>query len=167
MSSTLDLNKAVVESPQPVLSKKGRPKATKGKKKVLGVKATGGRGKRHNPQRKEVRAGIQFPITRIHRALKSVDRVTKVATLGAVYLGAVLEYLTAEVCELAGKACQDNHKKRITPRHIQLAIKTDEELNRLTKRVTVAEGGVVPYIHKVLLPKKGKADETEESNEEN
>lgn len=67
---------------------------------------------------------------------------------------AQLKYLCAEILELAGNACRDNKKKRITPRHIQLAIRNDEELNKLLQGVTIAEGGVLPNIHAVLLPKK-------------
>jgi len=71
-----------------------------------------------------------------------------------VYLAAVLEYLCAEILELAGNAARDNKKSRIIPRHITLAVKNDEELNKLLGNVTIASGGVLPNIHAVLLPKK-------------
>ena len=59
--------------------------------------------------------------------------------------------------ELAGNASRDNKKSRIIPRHIQLAIRNDEELGKLLAGVTIAYGGVLPNIHSVLLPKKSAA----------
>jgi histone H2A len=86
---------------------------------------------------------------------------TRVGAGAPVYLAAVLEYLAAEILELAGNAARDNKKTRIVPRHIQLAVRNDEELSKLLSGVTIAAGGVLPNIHSVLLPKKTSKAEKE------
>ena len=100
-----------------------------------------GRGKGKSAKKGSVsrssKAGLQFPVGRVARYLKAGKYATRVGAGAPVYLAAVLEYLM-----------------RIVPRHIQLAIRNDEELSKLLGMVTIAAGGVLPNIHSVLLPKK-------------
>ena len=118
-------------------------------------KGKGGRGKKGGKSTsRSAKAGLQFPVGRIARFLKQGRYSARVGGGAPVYMGAVLEYLAAEILELAGNAARDNKKARIIPRHVQLAIRNDEELNKLLGGVTIAAGGVLPNIHAVLLPKK-------------
>ena len=117
-----------------------------GKKEVTKVKS----------KTRSARAGLQFPVGRVHRLLRKGNYAQRIGAGAPVYLSAVLEYLSAEVLELAGNAARDNKKSRIIPRHLQLVIKNDEELNKLLGGVTIAQGGVLPNIQAVLLPKKTK-----------
>jgi histone H2A len=122
-----------------------------------GGKGKGGRGaSTGKKQSSSSKAGLQFPVARIGRYLKRGKYATRVGAGAPVYLASVLEYLTAEILELAGNAARDNKKSRIVPRHIQLAVRNDEELNKLLGGVTISQGGVLPNIHSVLLPKKSE-----------
>ena len=118
-----------------------------------------GRGKGKTAKKavtKSAKAGLQFPVGRVARYLRVGKYATRIGAGAPVYLAAVMEYLAAEVLELAGNASRDNKKTRIIPRHIQLAVRNDEELSKLLGEVTIANGGVLPNIHQVLLPKKSE-----------
>ncbi len=97
--------------------------------------------------------------------MKNGRYTERVGSGAPVYLAAVLEYLAAEVLELAGNAAKDNKKTRIIPRHILLAIRNDEELNRLMANTTIADGGVLPNINQALLPSKTSGKGTEKGGD--
>ena len=75
---------------------------------------------------RSLRAGLVFPVTRLKGLIKKDNYASKMYTGAAIYLVAVLEYLS---CEISGKFAQQNHRSRICPRHIMHAIRTDEELD--------------------------------------
>ena len=122
-------------------------------------RAGAGKGKSSASRRtvsRSARAGLQFPVGRIARQLRQGRHASRIGAGAPVYLAAVLEYLAAEVLELAGNAARDNKRSRIVPRHINLAVRNDDELARLMRSTTIAAGGVLPNIHQELIrPAKG------------
>lgn len=98
------------------------------------------------------RAKLQFSVSRVENVMRSMG-AKRISSGAAIYLAAVLEYLCAEILELAGNAARDSKKKRISERSILLTIKNDDELECLFRNAVIA-GGVIPSIHSVILPKK-------------
>ncbi|XP_070595321.1 core histone macro-H2A.1 isoform X4 [Erythrolamprus reginae] len=117
------------------------------------MSSRGGKKKSTKTSR-SAKAGVIFPVGRMLRYIKKGHPKYRIGVGAPVYMAAVLEYLTAEILELAGNAARDNKKGRVSPRHILLAVANDEELNQLLKGVTIASGGVLPNIHPELLAKK-------------
>ncbi|XP_024916522.1 core histone macro-H2A.2 isoform X2 [Cynoglossus semilaevis] len=117
------------------------------------MSARGGKKKATKLSRSS-RAGVIFPVGRMMRYLRTGTHKYRIGMGAPVYMAAVIEYLAAEILELAGNAARDNKKGRITPRHIKLAVANDEELNQLLRGVTISNGGVLPRIHPELLSKK-------------
>mmetsp|Transcript_101982 Transcript_101982/g.124794 ORF Transcript_101982/g.124794 Transcript_101982/m.124794 type:complete len:133 (-) Transcript_101982:138-536(-) len=120
-----------------------------------GKRGKGGKGKgKGKSQTRSAKAGLTFPVGRLARYLKKGNYAQRVGGATPVYVAAVLEYIVAEVLELAGNAAKDNKKLRIVPRHIQLAVRNDDELNQFFGNAIIASGGVLPNINPVLLPAK-------------
>lgn len=118
-----------------------------------------GRGKARKTTGKRLsksnKAGLVMPVSRVHRYLKLGRYGRRISVGASVYMAAVIEYLVAELNELSGNAAKANKRKTVTPRHVMLGVRMDAELNELLKHVHIANGGVLPCIHPMLLKKKG------------
>uniref|UniRef100_A0A8C0UFG9 Histone H2A n=1 Tax=Cyanistes caeruleus TaxID=156563 RepID=A0A8C0UFG9_CYACU len=117
-----------------------------------------GRGKSSSKARAKAkshssRAGLQFPAGRVYRLLRRGHYSERVGTTSLVHLAAVSQ-ATRHV----------NKELRINPRHIQLAVRNEEELNKLLGSVTTAKGGVLA--HRVLLHRKARKTESEKPQEQ-
>jgi len=106
------------------------------------------------PVTKSNRCDLVFPVGRCSSMIKRGRHAERVGVGAGIFTAAVLEYLTIEVLELAGNACLEHKKKTIIPRHLQLAIRNDEELNKVFCMAMISNGGVLPNINPELFAKK-------------
>uniref|UniRef100_A0A915E991 Histone H2A n=1 Tax=Ditylenchus dipsaci TaxID=166011 RepID=A0A915E991_9BILA len=73
----------------------------------------------------------------------------------AIYCAAVLEYLTAELMQMAGSMCKEQKGEVITTRHLKLAIQEDEELYEFIAKLAVAQDPTSEaHIYEFLLSKE-------------
>lgn len=114
------------------------------------------------------KAGLTLPVGRIARHLKGGRFAKRIGRGAPIFMAAVLEYLTTEVLELAGNIANKNDRQRITPRYVQLAVRTDEELSKFLGNVIIAAGGVCseqvtyPTTAKPAAPRKKKSVQKKE-----
>lgn len=105
---------------------------------------------------RSAKAGLIFPVGRVGSMLRRGQFARRVGASSAVYLAAVLEYLSAELLELTTKAVVEKKSKRLTPRAMTLAVRADDDLGELLKNVTLSRGGVVPSVDKASKKKASK-----------
>ena len=127
-----------------------------------------GKGTRSQPKSKPVsgseKAGTIFAPARCTRLMRQGRYSERIGGGAGAFMAGVLDYITSEICELSSSVAEQHKAQRIKPRHIQLAIRQDEEINKMFANILISDGGVMPNISDFLFPKKGKknAEATQE-----
>jgi len=112
------------------------------------------------------KAGLTFPVARVNRYIKKGRFAKRVGGNAPIFMAAVLEYVVAEVLEVAGNNALADKKHRLRPRHVMLAIEEDQDLQKLLGGVTIAGAGVAPGIQEFLKPKKDKISKKQQEKVE-
>ena len=149
MTSSRKTKKDTFKSPESFVKGSAEAKAKMDKMRAM---RTG-----RKPKDIQKQAGVALPVHRIKHRMRAMNPNKKVSIGAPVYMAAVLEYLCAEVLDLAGEVAHQEKKKTIKPRFIQLAISDDVDLHKFVGRVTIAQGGTQPIIHPSLLPRPSSA----------
>eukprot|EP01111_Echinosteliopsis_oligospora_P013553 TRINITY_DN4888_c0_g1_i1.p1 TRINITY_DN4888_c0_g1~~TRINITY_DN4888_c0_g1_i1.p1 ORF type:complete len:228 (-),score=35.01 TRINITY_DN4888_c0_g1_i1:109-792(-) len=145
------------------LAKHGVSEGTKAVVKYLTSRRDKGR------RTKSAAAGITFSVAKIHSKMKEAIKGKRLGESAPIYLAAVLEYLCAEVLDLAGRAAAENKRGRIIPRYIFLSISYDAELNKLImqdQRGMILFGGISPEIMPRCMRLQFQKSGTQDKNEE-
>lgn len=141
--STREIQSAVLLVFPGELAKHAVSFGTKAVTKYNATQTTPAETGRKNGTSRSLRSGLKFPVTRTEKLMMSLTCADRKADTAAVYLTAVIEYVVAEVLELAGKSARDMKRTRIIPRNIKFAVANDVELNKMF-RDTLLSGGVLP-----------------------
>lgn len=104
-----------------------------------------------------------FPVGRLHSFMKrTLPCEMRVSRGAAQQLAGILEYVISDILDFTVHDMKAMNRKkkptRITQRFLKLTMDQDEELSHLLSMSgTIAHGGVVPKIHKALLPPQKRA----------
>ena len=126
------------------------------------AKTKGKGGRRSNQKNRaagvsaSTRADTIFPVARCNRYFKTGRYSERFSSSAGAFMAGVLEYITAEILEASGEIAVQEKFKTIKPRHINLGIRSDSEMQKLFTNVLVHEGGRIPHIEHFLLPEKQK-----------
>ena len=113
--------------------------AKKGEKSIK--RKSGSKMMKAKPVSGSIKAGTLFPTARLNRLFRQGRYSDRFSRSAGIFLAGVLEYITAEIIELAGSVCEENKKKTIAPKHLNLAVRSDPELNKLMHSITISQGG--------------------------
>ncbi|XP_004648376.1 histone H2A-Bbd type 1-like [Octodon degus] len=77
------------------------------------------------------RAELQIPMSRVEQYLREGGYAQRLSSTTPVFLAGVLEFLTANILDQAGKEAQEKHKKCVAPQHLESMIESIQQLHPL------------------------------------
>ena len=80
---------------------------------------------------KSQKAGLTFPVARINRFMKGNSGTKRIGGSAPVYMTAVIEYVTAELMELAGNNTKKAGRKTVAPDDLTTALRGDADLAKV------------------------------------
>lgn len=108
--------------------------------RMPGPRGRGGSSRRQRQNRSRTsRPELPFSVSHVERLLREGHYTQRLGSTAPVYLAAVIEYLTAEILELAGNEAQSSGRSRITPEFIDMAIHNNSLLSDLFRNTTISQ----------------------------
>ncbi|XP_045412760.1 histone H2A-Bbd type 1 [Lemur catta] len=97
---------------------------------------------------RSTRAELQFPVSRVDRLLREGHYAQRLSSVTPIFLAGILEYLTSNILELAGKEANNNRRVRITPEHVETAVNQNQQLSCLFEDDTHSQVDDLPQPRK-------------------
>ena len=82
-------------------------------------------------------AGLVFSVRSVHALVKSCSKDKVVTRKVALFITAMLEFIVADIIELAGYRAIYKKRKRITVDHVEFGIDEDSELPTTVYRIVI------------------------------
>ena len=112
-------------------------------------------------------SGLTFSVSAVRRRMRDGKYTEKLEIGAAIYMTAVLEYLTGDVMCLAGDAAKAKNKDRITPRDLQTAFRNSDELSQVLAAYRLPDkriGGMKTFESEKMQHLKSKIEDLENQN---
>lgn len=144
-SKSITLPTKPIEKPKKPKKKPAKTVSQSGKSSLGGKLSgkLGGKSALLKPARESsnTKSGLIFKSSRIGRRLRTSKMFERVSKTTPIFLTAVLEYVCAEILEMASGEVIREKKKRILPKHIKMGISHDMELESIFKNIIIPEAG--------------------------
>ncbi|XP_072869915.1 histone H2A-like 3 [Chlorocebus sabaeus] len=108
------------------------------------------------------RAELQFPASRLERCLREGQYARRLSSTTPVFPAGVLQYLTANILEQAGKEAENSHRVCITPEHVKRALQKDKQLRWILE----LEDDTHSQVEEMPQPEEEEEEEKEQEEEE-